>query len=53
MSTPKPANPEEDFVRRSETESVCMSCFMTIRASRQESLEKAEQNHAAECPGKT
>jgi len=37
------------FNRRTETESICMFCFLTIRADRYTSLADAEEIHADVC----
>jgi len=50
MSTPGKFEPE--FTRRSETESICMGCFMTVRARRAELLEQEELNHTSACMGR-
>ncbi len=47
-----PANPDprpNNFTRRSETESTCMFCFLTIRADRYTPLQEAEEIHADVC----
>ena len=46
MSTP---DPDGEFTRRSDTESVCMYCFITVRVNAGESLNLAELLHAMEC----
>jgi hypothetical protein len=46
MSSPDPQLP---FTRTSETESLCMSCFLTIRTDRCTPLEVAEDIHADVC----
>jgi len=38
-----------EFTRRSKTDSICMLCFLTVRADRHTLLEQAEQNHTAIC----
>ncbi len=45
----KPDPPIEKFTRRSESESVCMFCFQTVRSDRYLPLEKAENIHADLC----
>jgi hypothetical protein len=45
-------SPQPDFTRKSETESICMFCFLTIRADRSASLECMEDIHADVCLGK-
>ena len=42
---PKPAA----FVRRSEKESICTSCFRTVQTDRYTPLETAEEIHADLC----
>ena len=48
-------NPSSDndsqprFTRRSETESICMACFLTVRADRYLPIEEAEDIHADVC----
>ena len=37
------------FNRRTETESICMFCFVTIRSDRYTSLADAEEIHADVC----
>ena len=44
---PNPTSPA--FTRRSEKESVCMSCFRTVQADRYTSLATAEDIHADVC----
>ena len=45
-------SPQPDFIRKSETESICMFCFLTIRAERNAPLEYLEDIHADVCLGK-
>jgi len=52
MSTPGNASPDpqpKNFTRRSETESICMFCFRTIRADRYLPIEEAEEIHSDVC----
>ncbi len=49
MSEPENSNPQPKFTRRSETESICTSCFLTIRTDRFVPLEEAENIHADVC----
>jgi hypothetical protein len=50
MSTLGNSNPEPtNFLRRSETESICNSCFGTLRADRYMPIEVAEEIHADVC----
>ncbi len=44
----------EDFHHRPEKpqESICMFCFLTVRASKPELLANAELNHRRECPNR-
>lgn len=37
------------FTRKTETESICMSCFTTVRADRYVALVEAEDIHADVC----
>ncbi len=48
MSGPRNPDPQR-FTRRSETESVCMLCFLTIRVDRLITLEEEEDIHADVC----
>jgi len=48
MNRPKNDSPS-DFSRRSEKESVCLSCFLTIRADENTALEDVEGIHADVC----
>ena len=43
------SDPESKFIRRSEQESTCMFCFLTIRADRYTPLQDAEEIHADVC----
>ena len=50
MSTLGNSDPEATkFTRRSETESICNSCFVTLRADRYSPIEVAEEIHADVC----
>ncbi len=50
MSDPQSESfPSPTFTRKSETESICMSCFNTVRADRYAALEEAEDIHADVC----
>lgn len=50
MSTLKSSELQRDeFTRRSETESTCNSCYVTLRADRYMSIELAEDIHADLC----
>ncbi len=42
--------PEDQFTRRSETESICMFCFATVRSVTSAYLELAEDLHSQTCP---
>lgn len=42
--------PMPRFVRRSDTESVCMSCYQAVRVMPGDSLELEEKLHLATCP---
>ena len=48
MSTPS-SKAEPDFTRRSDTESICMWCYLTVRVRRPEELANEEREHAATC----
>lgn len=41
--------PNPRFSRKSETESICMCCFLTVRADRYTTLEDAEDIHREVC----
>ena len=41
--------PGSEVSRRSETDSICMSCFRTVRANRYTSLSQAEEEHSTVC----
>jgi len=41
--------PTPRFQRRSETETICMRCYQTIRIQPGDSLEIEEKIHAASC----
>ena len=43
------SKPQPEFTRRSETESICMWCFIPVRAQRAEWLAEEEREHAAIC----
>ena len=51
MSTTGPSRiePEPDFTRRSSTESICMWCYLTVRAIKPELLEIEERIHSSSC----
>ena len=52
VSMSSPGNPDPQltkFTRRSETESICVFCFLTVRADRYVPLEEAEDIHADVC----
>ncbi len=42
--------PEDQFTRRSEVESICMFCFITVRSITPAHLELAEDVHSQTCP---
>lgn len=48
MSSLRNPDPQQ-FTRRSETESICMFCFLTIRADLCVPLEDVEDIHADVC----
>lgn len=39
----------ETYLRKSETESICMNCYSTVRSSRWDTLEEAEAVHSEVC----
>ena len=41
---------QEDFYPRSESESICMCCYGTIRGDRFITLETAQELHNLTCP---
>jgi hypothetical protein len=41
--------PQTTFTRRSDKESICRFCFLTIQADRYTKLEDAEEIHADVC----
>ncbi len=43
-------SPENQFTRRSEIESICMFCFITVRSTTPAYLELAENVHSRTCP---
>lgn len=50
MSTPGNPDPQSmSFIRQSDTESTCMSCFQKVRTDRYVPLEEAEDIHANVC----
>jgi len=50
MSNPVDPTPQATkFARRSDTESICQSCFLTVRSDRYIPLEEAEDIHADLC----
>lgn len=49
MNTPDSNHLPQSFTRRTETESICMSCFLTVKADRYTPLEIAEDIHADVC----
>ena len=46
---PKTSESEPEFTRRSDTESICMWCFMTVRVTTPDDLANEEREHAATC----
>ncbi len=50
MSKPDKA-PDKKFTRRTETSTICMSCFATVRSRTSEDLVLEEDLHLALCPG--
>ena len=49
MDSKDPNSSSPAFTRRSEKESICLSCFRTVQADRYTSLETAEEIHADVC----
>jgi hypothetical protein len=50
MSTSANSYPQpQTFTRRSDSESICMSCFLTVRADGYTPLEVAENIHTDVC----
>ena len=49
MSSQESPDTTPRFTRRSETESVCMYCFSTVRGDRYIPVEEAEDIHADVC----
>jgi len=41
-----------EFTRRSDTESICMVCYLTVRVELPDDLEIEERIHASVCSGK-
>ena len=41
--------PKQDFTPKSETESICMHCFQTVRTDCYTPLEEAERIHSDVC----
>jgi hypothetical protein len=39
------------FTNRTPHESICLTCYLTVRAARSENLEAAQLRHANECSG--
>lgn len=52
MTDPASADPQPIFNRRSETESVCTFCSLSIRADKYVPLKDAEEIHADVCLAK-
>ena len=51
MSSSPQSQRSDEFTSRSAHESICMTCYATIRAMRTENLEAAQQRHASDCSG--
>jgi hypothetical protein len=49
MSVVGSFGPGSQFTSRSETDSICMSCYRTVRADRYTSLRQAQREHSAVC----
>jgi len=52
MSSQEFPETKPQFTRRSETESICMYCFQTVKTDRYTPLEEAEDIHADVCLNK-
>jgi hypothetical protein len=55
MSTQPRSEKSPEFVRRrvrDEIQSICMRCFLSVRAAEGESLKQAERQHLLICPSK-
>lgn len=46
MST---ANVQDEYTRKSDKESICLSCYASVRADRYTPLEEAEHIHTEVC----
>ena len=44
-------SPQPQFTDRTPHESICMTCYATVRAAHTEHLEDAQSRHANECSG--
>jgi hypothetical protein len=40
---------QEDFYQKSQTESICMCCYLTVRADRYVTLDEAQELHSVAC----
>jgi len=49
MSIAVSFGPGREFTSRSETDSICMSCYRTVRADRYTSLKQAQREHSTVC----
>jgi hypothetical protein len=49
MSSPEFPDTTPEFTRRSETESICMHCFQSVKTDRYTPLQEAEDIHADVC----
>jgi len=45
--------PKTEYTKRSEIESICMSCFATVRSKFPKQLEMAENAHSQLCPARS
>jgi hypothetical protein len=52
MSSSQNPDPQPTFTPRSEKESICMFCYLTIRADKYLPLKAAEEIHADVCLAK-
>ena len=47
--SPSFANPQPEYTRRSDSESICMWCYVIIRVAKPEDLANEEREHASIC----
>ena len=51
MSSSQSLRKSSQFTARTPCESICMTCYATVRASTSEILPSEQQRHLAECSG--